>query len=62
MSGLRYKKSTAWRYRNLITGIRLPRRRILDIGGQASAIQKLHRDIEYRELNRKTKGGKKNEK
>lgn len=49
---LRCKKSTARRYWNLITGVRPPRRRILDIGGQASAAQKLHWDIEYRELNR----------
>lgn len=33
---------------------RPPRRRILDIGGQASTTQKLHRD-EYHELNRKNK-------
>lgn len=33
-------------YRNLITGVRPARRRILDIGGQASAAQKLRRDIE----------------
>jgi len=47
------KKSPVRQYRNLITGVRSLRRRILDIGGQARAVQKLRRDIEYRELNRK---------
>lgn len=46
-------RSGCVQYRNLITGVRSARRRILDIGGQASAAQKLRRDIEHCKLNRK---------
>jgi len=39
---LRYKKSTAWQYWNLIISVWSSRWRILNIGGQVSAVQKLH--------------------